>query len=67
MSQREIKTEADSDAVVAEYRQAIEHLETCPPEAHAHWFQIAKLCREAWQRFTGEDSLHEHAFGEPDE
>jgi hypothetical protein len=60
----------DFDAVkaVAEYRKVIGHLvSTVTPEENEVFNRIALRMRTNWKAWQGEDSLHEMAFGEPDE
>jgi len=53
---------------VAEYRKVVGHLESATaPEGKEEFSRIARRMRANWKDWTGEDSLHEMAFGEPGE
>lgn len=58
----------DPEAAVATYRRVIaQRDEQAADVARAKFDTIAVRLRQAWKEWQGEDSLHEMAFGEPDE
>lgn len=70
MRKTEVSDVVDFDPLtaVAEYRKVVGHLEsTTMPEGKEELSRIANRMRANWKDRQGEDSLHEMAFGEPDE
>jgi hypothetical protein len=64
----DITTEADSETLVAEYRNAVEQIgQQHTTEGIDEYRRIAKLVRSRWADRQGEDNLHKVCFGEPDE
>jgi hypothetical protein len=61
--------ESNPEAFVSRYRDAIARLEGAPRDERirAEWLNVAKRLRARWKDWQGEDSLHEMAFGEPEE
>jgi len=58
----------DAAKAVGEYRNVLDHMEgAATPDAKEEFVRIARRMRQKWQTWQGEDSLHEMAFGEPDE
>jgi len=58
--------EANPEATIAKYRDALGRIETAADElGRAKWQGVARRLRQKWQEWQGEDSLHEMAFGEP--
>ena len=58
----------DTEKTVAQYREVIARLESATTEPGAEEFRgIAIRLRTKWKDWQGEDSLHEMAFGEPEE
>jgi hypothetical protein len=61
-------TEAAVDMHVAHYRHAMAELESALDEPGSQeWLSVCDRLRQQWAEWQGEDSLHEMAYGEPDE
>ena len=58
----------DTEKVVAEYRKVIGQLESATTEVEKSGLRlVASQLRDQWTNWQGEDSLHEMAFGEPED
>ncbi len=58
----------DPEQAVIEYRRVIAQRKARTTDVgRADYEGIVKRMRAAWTEWQGEDSLHEMAFGEPDE
>jgi hypothetical protein len=58
----------DAQRAVDDYRSIMYQLDAATtPEAKDKYAGMAKRAREKWAAWQGEDSLHEMAFGEPEE
>jgi hypothetical protein len=58
----------DPEQAVATYRQVIERLNAATLEATKVELRATALrLRREWKAWQGEDSLHEMAFGEPED
>jgi hypothetical protein len=61
-------TPFDPARIVSDYRSVIANLETDRTDLGKAEFQaVAQRLRNLWAEWQGEDSLHEMAFGEPEE
>jgi len=59
-------SEREPEQFVERYRSLMAQLEIATHEAHQTEVRnAARLLRERWREWQGEDSLHEMAFGEP--
>jgi hypothetical protein len=60
--------EFDPEAFIARYRNVVEQLgQQTDEQGRAEFSAVAKQLRAQWKEWQGEDSLHEMAFGEPEE
>jgi hypothetical protein len=58
----------DAEKAVANYRRVIARRdEETTRDGKADFDATSKRMRHAWKNWQGEDSLHEMAFGEPEE
>jgi hypothetical protein len=61
-------SEENLEEIVANYRDVITKRESATDTWNRAEFEsLARRMRLAWSEWQGEDSLHEMAFGEPDE
>jgi hypothetical protein len=58
----------DPEAFIARYRHVVDQLgKQTDDQGRAEFHAVAKQLRAQWKYWQGEDSLHQMAFGEPEE
>jgi hypothetical protein len=61
-------SEFDAAGAVAEYRRVMDNRDAATDAlGKEEYDRIARILRRRWKEWQGDDSLHEMAFGEPDE
>jgi hypothetical protein len=61
-------TDAGIDTHIEGYRHAVAPRDAATTDdGRGEWIFILAALRQQWAQYSGDDDLHEHAFGEPDE